>query len=120
MNIILTNLTVEEIARAIIREMDSYFAAKMEESRRDAFGGIDLAMEITGLAKPTIYGLVSKRKIPHSKRGKKLYFSKQDLNQWINDGERGQKTENKALEPETLVEGLVQIMIDPSPRMSIL
>ncbi len=56
-------------------------------------GGINLACELTGLAKPTVYSLVSERKIPHSKRGKKLYFSRRELIKWIESGRRKTITE---------------------------
>ena len=46
------------------------------------------ASELIFLAVPTIYGLVSKREIPHFKRGKKLYFSRPDLITWLNQGRR--------------------------------
>jgi len=32
--------------------------------------------------------LVSERKIPHSKRGKKLYFSRRELKEWLTEGKR--------------------------------
>ncbi|WP_274476144.1 helix-turn-helix domain-containing protein [Mangrovimonas aestuarii] len=38
------------------------------------------------LSKSTIYGMVNKRKIPHFKRGKRLYFDKGDINEWLRDG----------------------------------
>ena len=59
-----------------------------EKEREDEIGGIELAIELTGLAKPTIYGLVSERKIPYSKRGKKLYFSRKELLIWLTNGKR--------------------------------
>lgn len=40
------------------------------------------------LAVPTIYGLVAQREIPHFKRGKRLYFSKAELANWLNEGKR--------------------------------
>jgi len=49
-------------------------------------GGIELAEKIIGLAKPTIYALVSKSKIPFMKQGKRLYFSRQELTEWIKSG----------------------------------
>lgn len=51
-------------------------------------GKIDLAMEVTGLVKPTIYSMVSDRKIPHYKMGKNLYFKRKDLEDWITSGKR--------------------------------
>jgi len=52
-----------------------------------------LAIELTGLARPTIYGLVHGRTIPHSKRGKKLYFSRRELTEWLKQGKRKTKAE---------------------------
>jgi excisionase family DNA binding protein len=51
-------------------------------------GGIGLAQEVTGLSKNTIYALVSKREIPHSKRGNKLYFNRAELLLWVAAGNR--------------------------------
>lgn len=51
-------------------------------------GGIELAEEITGKARATIYTLVAARKIPHSKKGQRLYFSRKELIAWIESGKR--------------------------------
>lgn len=37
--------------------------------------------------KSSIYSLVHKRKIPHIKRGKRLYFDKAKIEEWLKDGE---------------------------------
>ena len=49
---------------------------------------IELAVALTGLTKKTIYNLVYKRMIPHSKRGKRLYFDEEELTEWIKQGKR--------------------------------
>jgi excisionase family DNA binding protein len=49
---------------------------------------IDEACLFLNLAKPTIYSLTSKRKIPFIKKGKKLYFKKMDLEAWLNEGKK--------------------------------
>ena len=46
------------------------------------------AAEMIHLSVPTIYGLVQHAKIPVCKRGKRLYFSKQDLVSWIMAGRK--------------------------------
>lgn len=51
------------------------------------------AAEFLHLSVPTIYGHVSKSVIPHSKRGKRLYFSKRELTAWIQDGRKKTKAE---------------------------
>jgi len=47
---------------------------------------IDEAAEITGLKKSTIYLKSSKKEIPHMKRGRKLYFKRSELLEWIEKG----------------------------------
>lgn len=51
-------------------------------------GGVEIAVEETGLSTHSIYRLVCERKIPHSKKGGRLYFSRKALRQWINEGNR--------------------------------
>lgn len=50
--------------------------------------GIEEASRIIGKAKPTIYALVRQRKIPCYKYGKKLYFFKEELLEWISKGKK--------------------------------
>lgn len=88
MDITVTNLTIDDITQAIRNELRNYFEEQEEKEREDEIGGIELAIEVSGLAKPTIYGLVSRREIPHSKRGKKLYFSRRELKEWLTTGKR--------------------------------
>nr|WP_295877368.1 helix-turn-helix domain-containing protein [uncultured Chitinophaga sp.] len=49
---------------------------------------INEASSFINLAKPTIYGLVGQSKIPCMKRGKRLYFSRQELTTWIKSGRK--------------------------------
>ena len=44
------------------------------------------AADYLNLSVPTIYGLVSKRKIPFMKRSKRLYFSNEELMDYIKEG----------------------------------
>jgi excisionase family DNA binding protein len=60
-------------------------ARPIEESLPD-IGGMALAIEITSLKKPTIYGKVRRGEIPHYKKGGRLYFSRRDLDAWIKEG----------------------------------
>jgi excisionase family DNA binding protein len=93
MHITVTNLTIDDITLAIRNELKAYFEDKQEIEREDEISGMELAIEVTGLAKPTIYGLVSERKIPHTKRGKKLYFSRRELLDWLALGKRKTRDE---------------------------
>jgi predicted DNA-binding transcriptional regulator AlpA len=82
--------TTDEIRIAVRAELVNFFSSYRIQSQTetDEIGGVELAMEITGKARSTIYSLCSERKIPHSKRGKQLYFSKRELLGWINSGKR--------------------------------
>ncbi|KAA9350036.1 helix-turn-helix domain-containing protein [Larkinella humicola] len=51
------------------------------------------AADLLSLTSQTIYGLVYERKIPFSKQGKRLYFIRQDLLDWVKSGR--QKTANE-------------------------
>jgi predicted DNA-binding transcriptional regulator AlpA len=86
----LTIPTTDEIRVAVRDELATFFSLYQLQptTEADEIGGVELAMEITGKAKPTIYSLCSERKIPHSKRGKQLYFSRRELLDWIQAGKR--------------------------------
>lgn len=49
---------------------------------------IDEAAQFLNISKHTVYKKVSDSEIPYCKQGKKLYFSREDLNRWIRKGKR--------------------------------
>ncbi len=53
----------------------------------------DEAAEYLKISKLSIYGLVNRRKIPFSKRGKYLYFFRNDLAKWVKSELTIQQTE---------------------------
>ena len=57
---------------------------------------IKQAAEMLTLSVPTIYGLVHDAKIPVSKKGKRLYFSRQELTDWIKSGRKKTSAEISA------------------------
>ncbi|NEV93459.1 helix-turn-helix domain-containing protein [Psychroflexus sp. YR1-1] len=56
--------------------------------------------EFLGMKPSGIYGLVHKRKIPHIKKGKRLYFFKNEILEWLRNGnvETDQDIQNQANE----------------------
>ena len=46
------------------------------------------AAEILHLSVPTVYGLVQRAEVPVCKRGKRLYFSKQEITAWVMAGRK--------------------------------
>lgn len=78
--IILDERSFFEKLRKTIREEINLV---LSEDRTPNVGPIELAMKVTGLKKNTIYSMVSKKEIPYYKNGKKLYFKKDELVEWI-------------------------------------
>jgi excisionase family DNA binding protein len=70
-----------DFARVLAQELHRPSALPNPETREI----VDLseAVAITGLARPTLYTLTSRRGIPHFKRGKKLYFKRSELEAWL-------------------------------------
>lgn len=69
-----------ELLREEIRELKAISIISQKEVL-----DIDEASILTGLAKQTIYTMCRNRTIPHykSKGGKKSYFKKSELNDWM-------------------------------------
>lgn len=57
---------------------------------------INEASKLLNLALPTIYALTSKREIPFLKRGKKLYFKRNELEAWLMEGRKLTRQEIEA------------------------
>lgn len=66
---------------------------QLPPSTENDIGGIDFAAKITGLKPSTIYCHISKKAIPHFKRGGKVYFSRSVLEKWIKEDARGSPKE---------------------------
>lgn len=49
---------------------------------------IQQAAELLTLSVPTLYGYVHRAEIPVCKRGKRLFFSRQELLSWVKEGRR--------------------------------
>ncbi|WP_348811088.1 helix-turn-helix domain-containing protein [Flavobacterium maritimum] len=81
---VLTDQITENILKAI---------NPSKTSDEDAFLSIDETAKIINLSKATIYGLTHQKEIPFHKRGKRLYFLKSEILQWIKSGKRESKSE---------------------------
>lgn len=89
-NLVFTQLSIPEVRQLFREELQQFFTEQQtsKPNEDDEIGGVELAESITGLKRPTVYNLVSERKIPFSKIGKRLYFYRKDLLKWIEDGKR--------------------------------
>ncbi len=63
------------------------------ELKKD-IGGLEVAIEETGLSKHSIYRICHYKTLPHFKKGGRLYFSRKELQTWIKtDSRRGHREE---------------------------
>ncbi len=92
-NILLSPIPLSQMRELIRDEMrlvlqEGSIQNQSSETEQDAILSVDQAAQFVNLAKATIYELTSKRQIPFFKKGKRLYFSKQDLHAWILEGKK--------------------------------
>jgi len=59
-----------------------------DDFQSPTFFNIEQASKYLTLSKNTIYGLVQRMQIPYSKKGKRLYFSKRELIDWVKSGRK--------------------------------
>jgi excisionase family DNA binding protein len=90
-NLVFTQLSVPEIRLLLRQELETYFATKdpnPTQKATDQLLTISQVAEFLSLSVPTIYGLVSRSEIPCMKKGKRLYFSKDEISDWIKTGKK--------------------------------
>jgi len=63
-----------------------FYQSSLVDEEANGFLTVHEAAAFLNLAIPTIYGLVRDAKIPVYKRGRRLYFSKIELLDWIKEG----------------------------------
>jgi excisionase family DNA binding protein len=104
-----TQLSETDIRALLRAELESFFQGKFltpaKQEEMAAFGGIELAVAVTQLKKPTIYALVQRREIPHMKKGKKLYFNREELKAWIESGRKPTSADIKGQAEAFMIEG---------------
>ena len=91
------NLTFEQLPNAVskilmklenIERILNENDLNKETANNDQFLNVQQAAEFLGLAVPTIYSKVSKRELPVMKRSKRLYFSKDELTNYLKEGRK--------------------------------
>lgn len=97
-------LTFEQLPQAVTQLYDKLTNIErlLQEKSNDPINEADQlltiqqAAEILSLSVPTIYGLVSRSEVPCMKKGKRLYFSRQELMNWIKTGRKMTTAETEA------------------------
>jgi predicted DNA-binding transcriptional regulator AlpA len=90
------NVLFDEIIQKISDRVTDNIMKAIKPSvptEEDLFLTIDQTSKMIDLAKPSIYGLVHKNKIPFHKKSKRLYFLKSEILDWIKSGKQTTKSE---------------------------
>ena len=90
------DITFEKLPQAVtqlIDKVDSIERLLLSQNNttppeEDKLLTIREAAEILHLSVPTVYGLVQRAEVPVCKRGKRLYFSKQEITAWVMAGRK--------------------------------
>jgi excisionase family DNA binding protein len=88
------NLTLETLPKAItllsseISEIKQLLLKQNgeEKSSVDKLMNVQETAELLNLSPATVYGMVSRRKIPYMKQTKRLYFSQREITDWLKTG----------------------------------
>ncbi len=87
----LNQLSLEEL-RQILREELSVFLSNMPATQNTSSPqellNIAGASKYLNLSTSSIYSLVHRREIPYMKRARRLYFSKEELRKWVEEGRK--------------------------------
>ena len=94
--IIFTQLSIPKLRALFRQELESYFEVhpvSKINSRSDDIMTVDKTAKFLGLSVATIYSKVSQRELPVMKRGKRLYFSREELKGYLKEGRKKTNTE---------------------------
>lgn len=94
-NVVLTSLSIPEIRALFREELKTFFNEYRTDNQPEKGSDSDELLTVRqtadflDLTPASIYGLVHAGKIPGAcKRGKRLYFSKQELTDWVKAGRK--------------------------------
>lgn len=79
---------LEAIIENVLRKTFPVYQKTEVSNVGESIFTIQEAAEFLNLSKYTLYGLVAKSSIPNMKRGKRLYFSKEELTKWLKESRR--------------------------------
>ncbi|MBK7110275.1 MAG: helix-turn-helix domain-containing protein [Bacteroidetes bacterium] len=71
-----------------LSEIKNLILKRTEQQESEELLTVQQAADLLNLAKQTIYGHVHRCEIPVSKKGKRLYFSKTELLDWVRQGKK--------------------------------
>lgn len=85
---------VEQLSQKL-NSIENILLSKIDDSNAEVSQllKIQQASEFLNLSVATLYGYVQRREIPHSKKGKHLYFLKSELSEWVKSGKKKTRIE---------------------------
>jgi len=88
-------LTFDQLPEAVTKmqekldNIEQLLISRQERSpEQEELMSISKAAEFLDLAVPTVYSKVCRKEIPVNKRGKRLYFYRSELTEWIKSGRK--------------------------------
>ena len=84
-------ILIENSIRKVLKASEA--TSKLDHTSETDFLDVQQASVFLKLAVPTIYSMASRRQLVSYKRGKKLYFKKSELLQFIQTGRRSNMSE---------------------------
>lgn len=88
------NITFEGLPQAVARlherlgAIEGLLRQAHPQKQAEEVLSVSQAARFLNLSVSTLYGKVSRREVPVSKRGKRLYFRRAELEEWIKAGRR--------------------------------
>jgi len=97
------DITFEKLPQAVahlirkVENLEFLLKQKVQPSNQldNQLLNIQQVSELIHLQVPTIYSYVQKREIPFSKKGKRLYFSKDEIIDWVKKGKQKTASETQ-------------------------
>jgi excisionase family DNA binding protein len=78
-----------DMMRVLERKVDALTNERgttKEQQTKDELMTVETAAEYLRMSRSSIYQLTSRLEIPFMKKGKRLYFKKEELRQWVEEG----------------------------------
>jgi excisionase family DNA binding protein len=76
----------EQLANIVNESIRNFFDNNPQGQPQNDLLTITEAAKFLNCSIPTIYAKTSKRAIPFHKQGKRVYFSRRELEQWVKEG----------------------------------
>ena len=83
-NVVFTQLSIPELRKVLREEVEKVLATQpTNQSNQKTIFNLEEACQYIGISKSHCYKLTSQNLIPFSKRGKKIYFDRAELDKWL-------------------------------------